>query len=203
MGVPVCSKMDSGCYLGRWSRDDAAGDAVAGVAGGVGLHVVGLFVDDDGGAPIGDDAVWRGGVKREVVDVEGGLAEVAFADGDVLREVARVVAHGVFEAVLLVVGVEVGAGALEVRAVAEGLGVDVDAVFTYGEVLEVELDLNALFGGAKGGGAGVIAGAGLDGDDDGILRLGEGWNNQKAEGDGGEDVAHRLVLQIDLPHENT
>ena len=49
--------------LGRWSRDDAAGNAVAGVAGGVGLHVVSLLVDDDGGAPIGDDAVRGSGIE--------------------------------------------------------------------------------------------------------------------------------------------
>src|SRR5271170_1604491 len=48
--------------LGRWSRDDATGDPVAGVAGGVGLHVVGLLMDDDGGAAVGDDAVRRGGI---------------------------------------------------------------------------------------------------------------------------------------------
>ncbi len=60
--------------LGGWGGDDAAGDAVAGVAGGVGLHVVGLLVDHDGGAAVGEDAVGGGGVEREVVDVEGGLA---------------------------------------------------------------------------------------------------------------------------------
>src|SRR5271170_3696113 len=91
--------------LGSGRGDDATGDTVAGVAGGVGLHVVGLLVDDDGGASVGDDAVRRGGVKREVVDVEGGLAEMAFAYCHVLREVARVMAHGVFEAVLLIVGI--------------------------------------------------------------------------------------------------
>jgi hypothetical protein len=37
--------------------DDTTGDAVAGVAGWVGLHIVCLFVDDDGGASVGDDAV--------------------------------------------------------------------------------------------------------------------------------------------------
>src|SRR5437879_4638919 len=40
--------------------DDAAGDAVAGVAGGVGLHVVGLLVDHDGGAAVGEDGVGGG-----------------------------------------------------------------------------------------------------------------------------------------------
>ena len=106
--------------------------------------------------------------------------------------------HGVLEAVLLVVGVEVAAGSLEVRAVAEGLSVDVDAMLAYGEILEVELDLYALFGGAEGCRAGILAGAGLDGNNEGVLRFGEGRNNEKAKGHGDEHVAHRLDLQIVL-----
>src|SRR6266478_6290927 len=81
--------------------NDAAGDAVAGVAAGVGLHVVQLLVDDDGGAPVGDDAVGGGGVEGEVVELEGGVADVAFPDGDVLGKIAGVVAHGILKAVLL------------------------------------------------------------------------------------------------------
>ncbi len=190
--------------LGCRRGDDTAGDAVAGVAGGVGLHVVSLFVNDDGSAAVGDDAVRCGGVEGDVVDVEGGLAEVAFTDDYILREVAGMMAHRVLEAVLLVVGVEVGASGLEVRTVAQGFGVDVNAMLANGEVLEVKFDLNALFGGAEGRGSSVVAGAGLDGHDDRILwSFGEGWNNKKAESDGGEDVAHRLGLQIGLLLENT
>ena len=50
---------DHPCKTGLWigRGDDAAGDAVAGVAGGVRLHIVGLLVDDDSGAAVGDDAV--------------------------------------------------------------------------------------------------------------------------------------------------
>ena len=73
-----------------------------------------LLVDHDGGAAVGEDGVGRGGVEGEVVDFEGGLAGVAFADGDVLGQVAVVVAHGVQGAVLLAVGVEVAAGGFEV-----------------------------------------------------------------------------------------
>jgi len=65
MGVPVGSMdiksfvLTSGLPVSSGSRrgDDATGDAVTGVAGRVGLHVVGLLVDDDGGAAVGDDAV--------------------------------------------------------------------------------------------------------------------------------------------------
>src|SRR6267378_2626220 len=108
--------------------DDAAGDAVAGVSGGVGLHVVGLLVHHDGGAAVGNDAVRGGGIEGEVIHIESGLTGVAFADHDVLGKVAGVVAHGIERAVLLVLGIEVAGGSLEVGGVAEGLGVDVDSV---------------------------------------------------------------------------
>ena len=157
--------------LGGGGGDDAAGDAVAGVAGGVGLHVVGLLVDDDGGAAVGDDAVRGGGVEGEVVDLEGGLTDVAFADHDVLGKIAGVVAHGIQGAVLLVLGIEVAAGGLEVGRFAEGLGVDVDGVLADGKIFEVELDGELALFLLEGGGTGVFAGAGLEGDDDFVLRL--------------------------------
>ena len=68
MGVPVGS-MDIEMFglaggptvvlgiLGSRRGNDATGDAVTGVAGRIGLHVVSLLVDDDGGAAIGNDAV--------------------------------------------------------------------------------------------------------------------------------------------------
>src|SRR5260370_35707086 len=98
--------------LGDRGRDDAAGDAVASVARGVGLHVVGLLVDHDGRSAVGGDAVGCRGVEREVIDLEGGGADVAFTDLDVLGQVAVVVAHGVQGAVLLAVRVAVAAGGL-------------------------------------------------------------------------------------------
>jgi hypothetical protein len=85
-------------------------------------------------------------------------------------------------------------GGLEVRRVAERLSVNVDAVITDREVLEIKLDVNALLRGAEGRCAGVFAGAGLDGYDDSILRLGEGGNYEKAESYGGEYVAHWLLF---------
>jgi len=122
---------------------------------------------------------------------------VSFTDGDVSRQVARVMAHGVLEAMLLIVGIEVAAGGLEVGRVAERLGVDVDAMIAYGQVLEIELDANTFLRWAEGCGACVFAGAGLDGDDDGVFWLGEGWNDEKAESDGGEDAAHKRFLQFE------
>jgi hypothetical protein len=191
--------MDSRCGLGGRSRDDTASDPVAGVACGVGLHVVALLVNDDGGSPVGENAVSSGRVHREIVDVEGSLAEMAFADGDIGRQVARVVSHRILEAVLLIVGVEVAAGGLEVRRVAERFGVDVDAVLAYGQVLEIKLDVNTFLRRAEGCGARVLAGGGLNGDDNGVLWFGEGWNDEKTESDGGEYAAHGMVLQITYP----
>ncbi len=94
---------------------------------------------------------------------------MAFADGDVLGQVAVVVAHGVQGAVLLVVGIEVAAGGLEVGRFAERLLVDVDGVLADGKVLEVELDGEFALFLLEGGSAGVLAGAGLEGDDDFIF----------------------------------
>ena len=44
----------------------------------------------------------------------------------------------------------------------------------------------------EGGGASVLAGAGLEGNDDLVLRFGEGRNGEEAEGECGERVAHVL-----------
>jgi hypothetical protein len=95
-----------------------------------------------------------------------------------------VVAHGVLKTVLLVLRVEVAAGALEVRCVADGLGVDVDGVLAYGEVFEIELDGELVFALAEGGGAGVFSGAGFDGDDENIFGVGgfgEDWGGKEAK----------------------
>ena len=87
---------------------------------------------------------------------------------------------------MLVVRVEMTAGCLEVRGIAEGFLVDVDGVFADGEVFQVEFDgeLTALDL-LEGGGSGVLASAGFDGNDDGIVRLSEGGDGQEAQTKGG------------------
>jgi hypothetical protein len=103
-------------------------------------------------------------------------------------------AHGVLEAVLFVGRIEVATGGLEVRRIAERLGVDVDAVITDRKVLEFKLDVNAFLRGAKRRCAGVFASAGLDGYDDSSLRLGEGGNYEKAESYSSEYITHWLLF---------
>ena len=96
--------------------------------------------------------------QREVVDLEADLPGVVFADGDVLRQVAVVVAHRVHRSVLLAGRVEVAARALEVGRIADRMLVDVDGVLAKGKVLEVELDGEfAVLELAEGGGACVLA----------------------------------------------
>jgi hypothetical protein len=120
---------------------------------------------------------------------------VAFADGDVLGEVASVVAHRVLKAVLLVFGIEVAACGLEVRAFAERLGMDVNAVFAYGKILEIDLDDEFALVLLEGGGAGVFSGAGLDGNGDFIFRFGEDGNGKEAKGKCSESITHKAYLQ--------
>src|SRR5437667_8444854 len=95
--------------------------------------------------------------------------------------VAGVVAHGVLGAVLLVLGIEVRSGGFEVGRIAQGLGVDVDSVFADGKILEVDLDGQLALFLLEGGGAGVLTGAGLEGNDDFVLRFGKGWNSEETK----------------------
>jgi hypothetical protein len=119
------------------------------------------------------------------------LADVAFADRDILGKIAGVVAHGILKAMLLILRVEVAGGCLEVRGIAERFGVDVDAVFADGQILEVELDGKLVLLLLEGGGARVFSGAGLERNDERILRrFGESRDSKKAQRKCGERIAH-------------
>src|SRR5271165_1061796 len=124
-----------------WGDDDAAGDTPPRIAGGVRLHVVGLLVDHDGGAPVGEDGVGGRGVKAHVL-VHQGYGDLAVGlHGQVLGHVAIVVTVGILVSVLLGCGVEVSAGGLEVGWIALGVLVNVDGVLAGRKVLQVDLDL--------------------------------------------------------------
>ena len=84
------------------------------------------------------------------------------ANAEIFGQVAIVMAHRVFKAVLLGVGVEVSAGGFEIGGFAKGLLVDVDGVVAFGQVLEVELDRElAALGFLEGSRSGVLARTGL------------------------------------------
>ena len=63
-------------------------------------------------------------------------------------------------------------------------------MLTNGEFFEVEFDGEFALALREGSGAGVLAGAGLDGDDQGILGLGERWGGEEAKSKDGESCAH-------------
>ena len=106
------------------------------------------------------------------------------------------VTHGILKAVLLIFRIEVRPRGLEIGWVAEGFGVDVDGVLADGKILEIELDRELALVLPEGCGAGVLAGAGLEGDDEFVLRFfGEGRKSEEAKSDHGERAAHKTNLQ--------
>jgi len=87
--------------------DYAAGDAVAGSAGGIGLVVIRFRVDDDCGATVAEERV---GITAEVYIfvLDFGIGFAVRVDGEVFH-VAGVVAFRIFEAVLLPIRIKVRA----------------------------------------------------------------------------------------------
>src|ERR1700751_721198 len=133
--------------------DDAAGDAVSGVAGGVGHEVVGFGVDDQGGATVVEEGV--GFVAEgDSGEQEAGFGLALFICGEV-GDVAEV-GVGRLRIVFAMMGtglVEGGCGGGKVRPVALAFVVDVDAVFAGGDVLDLDRGPDALGSGFKFGGA--------------------------------------------------
>jgi hypothetical protein len=101
-------------------------------------------------------------------------------------------AHGILKTVLLGVGIEVAACGLEVRRFAERLLVDMDGMLAHGKVFEVDLDGEfVVLAGGEGGGAGVFAVGGLEGDGESAF----GWfresgNGEETDGEGGNGKTH-------------
>jgi len=124
--------------------DHAAGDAIAGVAGGIGLHIIGFGVNDDGGATVAEEGMGAVG-KGDVFVVH---AEFGFAfriDGKV-EHVAGVVAFGIVQAVFLAVGIEVRAGGFEVWSIALGILMKVNGMRAEGKIVKLkpEVDTRSL-----------------------------------------------------------
>jgi hypothetical protein len=151
-----------------WGDDEAAGDAVAGIACRVGLHIIGLGMDDDRRPPVSEDGVRGSGVEGHILVHEGRLNRAVGTHGQILRHVAVVVAFRVFVAVLLAGGIEVSSGALEVGRIALGVLVDVDSVFARRQVLEGDLELDTRFGLLEHDVSGIFAVGGLDHNLDGL-----------------------------------
>jgi len=121
-------------------RDYAAGDAVAGVAGGIGLHVVGFGVDHDRRAAVAKERV--GAVTEGYIFVfHGGIGFAFHVDSEV-QHVAGVVAFGVLESVLLAFGIEMRARGLEVWPIALWILMKVDGMLARGEIVQVKLEGN-------------------------------------------------------------
>jgi hypothetical protein len=122
-------------------RDHTAGDAVAGVAGGIGLHVVGLGMDYDRSAAVAEERV--GAVAESYVCVLQFCICLAFGVYGEVVHVTGVVAVGIFQAVLLVFGIEVRAGRFEVGGLALGVLMKVDGVLTGRQIMKSKLEADA------------------------------------------------------------
>ena len=72
-----------------------------------------------------------------------------------------------------------------------------------GKIFEFELDGELALFLLERGGAGVLTGAGLEGNDDFILRFGEGRDGDKTKRECGDRIAHKVDLQSTSYFENT
>ncbi len=121
--------------------DWPAGDAIARVPGGIGLHVVGFRVNNDGGAAVAEERV--GAVAEGHVFVfHGGIGFALHIDCEV-QHVAGVVAFGVIEPVLFAVGIEMRPGGLEVGRIALRILMEVNGVLAGRQVVKMKLQGNA------------------------------------------------------------
>jgi|SRR5208337_62567 len=118
----------------------AAGDAVAGVTSGIGLHVVGFRVDNDRGAAVAEKRM-RAVAEGHVFVFHGGIG-FAFHVNREVRHVAGVMAFGVVETVLLAVGIEMRAGGFEVWRIALGILMEVDGVLAGRQIVKMKLEGN-------------------------------------------------------------
>jgi hypothetical protein len=129
--------------IGLLLLDDAAGDAVAGVAGGVAHQIVGFGVNDERGSTVMKERVGAG-VERGAGYDKAQLAFTLCIDGEI-GQVAEVWfwVRCIACAVVCAGGIEVAACGGEGGAFALSNVVDVDAVIAGGELRDVDGDFYA------------------------------------------------------------
>jgi hypothetical protein len=134
--------------------DYTAGNAIAGVPGGIGFVVIRLFVNHEGGAPIVENGI-RPGLYRKI---RHDNIHLAFAVGtDVkVQQIAHVKTLRIVEAVLVHGGVEMAAGALKRRAFTLANIVNVNGVRARRQIHEVHFDADAVRRGCDLGGADLL-----------------------------------------------
>jgi hypothetical protein len=119
----------------------AAGDAVAGVSGGIGLHVVSFGVDDDCGAPVGEERM-RPFAEGHVFVLDTRVRFSLRTNGEV-QHIAGVMAFRILESMLFAVGIEVRAGRLEIRSIAFRVLMKVDGVLAERKIVQLQLEGDA------------------------------------------------------------
>ncbi len=128
-----------------------AGDAVAGIARGVGLLVVGFGVHHESGASVAEQRM-AVAAERDVfiLPLEMRFAVRAHREVGV---VTGVVTFRILQSMLLPIGIEMASRGLEVRGVALRVLMKVDTMFAGRQIFEIDFHLNARGRFPKNGGA--------------------------------------------------
>ncbi len=118
------------------------GDAVTGVSGRIGFHVVRLGMDNQRRPPIAENGVAVISPVHISVD-DPSLRLAVSVHGEVLH-VASMMTFKILKSVLLVVGIEMRASRLEIWWIALRILVDVDGMLSRRQIVQVELDHHAI-----------------------------------------------------------
>src|SRR5271166_3281223 len=138
-------------------RNHSARNAVAGVTGRIGLHVVRFGVNHDGRATVGKERIGFAAISQhDVFILDGCLRHSIGFDGKV-RHVAGVMSVGIVETVLLAGGIEMPAGRLEVRWITLWVLVEMYGVLPWRQVFEVQFHFHTLLLGLNGCGPDAVA----------------------------------------------
>ena len=118
------------------------GDAVTGVSGGIGFHIIRLGVYNQRRSTIAENGVAVISPVHIFVD-DPRLRLAASVHGDVLH-IASVMTFRTLKSVLLVVRIEMRAGRLEIWCIALWILVDVDGMLSRRQIVQVEFDHHAI-----------------------------------------------------------